>query len=324
MISKTFQLEDIFFYKNHFKSGFDEHFSNNSDSAHFHYISIGRLTRYPLKPIDEAVLAARLIGERLKSPVLCLSGGLDSEAMALSFLKAGVPFTAAIMNLSNGLNEYDTAPAHYFCNQHKIPVQEIHISAVDLLMSGDHLNLASQYETQSPERALFIMFLKQIKGNPVLAGEIFRREKSHGQVALCCPKHRDLAYWRYFAAEKIPAVPYFHYYTPELTYSFIAHTDIGSLDYEMTDWSGQHAAFYAQKLKIYRQSGFEILDTSLRKQKWHGYEGLKIKFDSLYNSDQAYNRTFRVPLEQYPIYDINQILLVPDNDPIARELMGFD
>ena len=78
-------LRAIHFHENHFKSGFDEFFSEQSHEALVHYISIGVCKKIPRKPVDEAKEAAFLISQHLSNPVLCLSGGLDSEAMALAF-----------------------------------------------------------------------------------------------------------------------------------------------------------------------------------------------------------------------------------------------
>lgn len=316
--------QNIYFSEDHFKSGFDEHFGPHNQEAHFHYIAVGKLSRFPQLPIQEAMLAARSIGQSLKTPVLCLSGGLDSEAMALAFLKAGIKFTAAIMNLGEGLNEYDIKIARDFCIKHQIKYEEIHLSAIKILENGDHIDVAEKYRTQSPERALFIMFLQKISGDPVLAGEILRKENSGGKIQLFCPKDRDLAYWRYLVDQSRMGVPYFHYYTPELTFSFMAHTSIADPAKEKTDWSGQHSSFYQHKLQVYREAGFEVENVELRQQKWHGYEGLKKFFDFKNGSTEAYNRAFRMPLESLPVYDQNQILMMDEEDQIAQKILVTD
>jgi hypothetical protein len=317
------ELSQTYFFNSHFKSGFDEFFSPSPENAHFHYITIGKLEQLPLAPIEEAKRAARLISEKLQDPVLCLSGGLDSEAMAIAFLQEGIKFRGAIMNMQNGLNEYDIQAAKEFCKAHNVEFEEIHIPAMDILLSGAHLEIAEKYRTLSPERALFILFLEKISGQPVIGGEILRREAINGDVNFCCPKDRDLSYWRYLQLNERAGVPYFHYYTPELTLSFMAHTKISDPDLEVTDWRGRFADFYNHKLSVYREGGFEIADTDLRLQKWHGFEGLKMNFDSKHNSTNAYNRSFREPLEENPVYDLNQILLIEEDDEIARRILRY-
>jgi hypothetical protein len=310
-----------YFHENHFKSGFDEFFSPFSDSAHFHYITLGKLMRWPLLPYEEAKLAAKLISQKLTQPVLCLSGGLDSEAMALAFLGAEVKFSAAIMNLDNGLNEYDISVAREFCIRNNISFEEIHIPARKILQTGEHLEVAEQYRTNSPERALFILFLQKIRGEPVIGGEILRRETVGSATNFFCPKDRDLSYWRYLAENKRNGVPYFHYYTPELALSFMAHTSIAAPKNESIDWKGKHREFYLHKFNVYREGGFPMQEDGNRKQKWHGFEGLKINFDSEHTSQNAYTRAFRDPLESEPVYDKNQVLLIEETDEIAHKIL---
>lgn len=312
-----------YFHRHHFRAAFDSDFSEpEHPPGAFHFLSIGRLQRFPESPFTEAVRAAGYIGETLSQPVLCLSGGLDSEAMALAFLEAGIPFTAATMNLDSGSNNYDIEIARNFCEQHKIPLQEVHIPALEILQSGRQFEIAETYRTLSPERALFILFLSQIKGDPVLAGEILRKESLNGMVNFFCPKDRDLCYWRYFKQTRRKGIPYFHYYTPELTYSFLAHTRMGKKEFSAVDWTGRPQEFYQHKRQTYLEGGFPVEDPPLRRQKWHGYEGIKIKFDQLHGSTQAYNAAFRVPLEENPSYDVNQLFLVADDDELAHRILA--
>lgn len=311
-----------YFHRNHFRAAFDSDFSESDvQASDFHFLSVGRLQRFPDSPFAEAVRAAGYIGEVLPQPVLCLSGGLDSEAMALAFMAANVPFTAATMNLDNGTNNYDIEVARDFCRRHNIALQEIHLPALDILQSGRQLEIAEAYRTLSPERALFVLFLSQIKGDPVLAGEILRKESLNGSVNFFCPKDRDLCYWRYFQKSRRKGIPYFHYYTPELTFSFLAHTRMGKKEFSAVDWTGRPQEFYQHKRQTYLEAGFPVEDTPLRRQKWHGYEGLKIKFDQQHGSTQAYNAAFRMPLEENPSYDINQLFLVADDDTLAHQIL---
>ena len=55
-----------------------------------------------------------------KKMILCMSGGLDSEVMAESFLRADVPFSASIWKYKNNLNMYDIKHAIKFCKTNKI------------------------------------------------------------------------------------------------------------------------------------------------------------------------------------------------------------
>src|SRR5688500_16123155 len=124
---------------------FNSEFGPSESDRHYQTIKIGKLKRYTLLQMVEAVEAAKLNGSRLINPVLCLSGGLDSEAMALAFLNANVPFEAAIMAFTGGLNQYDVTHALDFCAEHKIPYQIIEMDAAAILRAGSHLAIAEKY-----------------------------------------------------------------------------------------------------------------------------------------------------------------------------------
>lgn len=306
-----------YFSENHLRS----ELGGSQTAPHYHRLSLGKLKRYPLMPVEEAVQACELIANKLKQPTLCLSGGLDSEAMALAFLKAKVPFSAAIMAFTRGLNHYDVTHALDFCRENNISPQLIEIDAVEILNQGLHLDVAEKYRTLSPERALFILFLQKIEGDPVLAGEILRQESPGGMTSFQCPKDRDFSYWRYLQSAGRKGIPYFHYYTPELALSFMAHTRAGEESCIRQNWDGRTEGFYQNKLMIYRDGGFEIFDRPERKQKWHGFEGLKIHFDSLAGSTDFYNNQFRRRFEPVPIYDLNQFFCVDEDDHWARQVL---
>lgn len=306
-----------YFYESHLKSVLDP----DDQDPHFHKIHMGRLSRFPETPIQEAVRAARLLGERLGDPVLCLSGGLDSEAMACAFLLAGVPFRAATMAFKGDLNRYDIRHAEDFCRENGITLSVVEIDPVEFLKRGEHLPISRAYRTLSAERALFIRFLQLLEGDPVLGGEILRMESPGGELTLQCPKDRDFSYWRYLESAGRKGAPYFHYYTPELAFSFLAHTRIAGADSRRQNWNGRPGEHYLHKLAVYREGGFQLAERPERQQKWHGFEGLKIHFDLLGGSTEFYNHKFRKPYGDLPLYDLNQFLLVDETDTLALQIL---
>lgn len=305
-----------YFYQGHLKSTLEP----DDHTPHHHKILVGKLGRHPEKPFDEAIRAAHLIGEKLKDPVLCLSGGLDSEAMAMAFLAAKVPFRVAVMVFKDGLNLFDIQHALDFAREHNLQIQKIEIDPVQFLKQGQHFVISEKYRTLSAERALYIHFLSQVEGEPVLGGEILRFESPQDRIELACPKDRDFSYWRYLEASGRRGIPYFHYYTPELTFSFMAHTSVSDRKNQTTNWTNQHEAFYQHKLQVYREGGFAIVDRPDRQKKWHGFEHLKIYLDNEGGSTDSYNTQYRKPYGPLPSYDLNQFFLIAEDDAIARQI----
>jgi len=103
-------------HNNHFKFGYDGGFFNVPRIKW--NIEYGKISR-PIKSFgEECLLTAELIyNEHAKSkPIyLCLSGGIDSEIIALSFLEKKIPFVVAIMRFNDGLNEHDIKYSIDFC-----------------------------------------------------------------------------------------------------------------------------------------------------------------------------------------------------------------
>jgi asparagine synthetase B (glutamine-hydrolysing) len=52
--------------------------------------------------------------------VLCFSGGIDSEVIALSLIENNIPFTVLTVKQKNNINRYDTKWADDFCKKYNI------------------------------------------------------------------------------------------------------------------------------------------------------------------------------------------------------------
>lgn len=77
---------------------------------------------------EELVRTARAIRNSTNKPLyLCLSGGIDGEVMARSFLEAGIPFTAITLRHLGGTNAHDIAFAIRFCKNYNITQQIIDV-----------------------------------------------------------------------------------------------------------------------------------------------------------------------------------------------------
>jgi hypothetical protein len=70
---------------------------------------------------DEVFNTARNIGQLADKPIgLWLSGGIDSEVIARTFLELGINFTAISFRHSEGTNDHDLNWARKFCLKNKI------------------------------------------------------------------------------------------------------------------------------------------------------------------------------------------------------------
>src|SRR5688572_14455846 len=100
----------------------------------------------PGSPFEEAVIAAKKISALLGPNVtLCLSGGLDSEAMALAFLEAGVPFDVTTLRFNDGLNLNDIGNSSDFCNKHNIRQNFVNLDVVNFFQEKKFLPYIDPY-----------------------------------------------------------------------------------------------------------------------------------------------------------------------------------
>lgn len=297
---------------------------NAPGPRHF-FVKLGACKRPPLSPLEEAIRAAREIYEHASSPIaLCLSGGVDSECMALAFLKAEVPFRAVIGRYSGGLNDDDIVHAFDFCRKFGIKTEEVSIDLVDFFKSEKHIEYAHRYQCRSPQLAVHIEILERISDTPVLAWNpielIFRTENN--SVDMLLPGEPYLSHLRYFINERRAGVPFFFAYTPELVYSFWQTPQFArelrtaerqlkrSRSRFWRRWRKRpydQVQSYQGKILKYQEGGFEIL---AREDKKTGFEKAKLFFHQRLIEEgkiqedfpfEPFNFFFRKPLEElYP------------------------
>ncbi|MBX2988534.1 MAG: hypothetical protein KF802_11620 [Bdellovibrionaceae bacterium] len=255
-----------------------------------------------------------------------MSGGVDSEAMAMAFLEAGIPVRAAIgIYGPNAMNTEDVADAFLFCRRHDIPVQEIPVDLTEFFESDRHLEYGRRFSCASPQLAVHLHLLSRIKGVPVLAWnpteiEWNARER---RIKFLLPSEPHMSYLRYFALEKRPGVPFFFAYTPELIYSFWNtpqfREDLQRAHRESSapDTPPESRFSYWLKVKKYQQGGFPVI---ARHRKRTGFEEAKIFFKNRFAEKNqfsempqvdAFDFFFRKPLEKISPYPSRTIQIVP-------------
>jgi hypothetical protein len=247
--------------------------------------------------MEEAIHAARLIGESTSEPIwLCLSGGIDSEAMARAFLLARVPFQAAIMRFKDNLNAHDICSAVGFCEELGIPFKYFDFDIIEFYDSGRHLEAARNYRCYSPQFAVHIELMKRIQGFPVMAwNPTAATVLPNGKVVLKFPSDLFLCYHRYFEREQRPGVGLFFFYTPELAYSFLRLPLMQDYVFQRGDKKGK-STDYAVKCQLFRDGGFDVQD---RVQKYSGFEKLNAYYRERFGgTGQVFDKYFRWPLHE--------------------------
>jgi hypothetical protein len=180
---------------NHLTFGYGEELLEFSETEKF-YIKFGALSKVPELPFIEAQKCAQHIYENKKNLKLCLSGGLDSEMVALALMAKKIPFEARILKFNDGWNSEDTQHAVSFCIRNSIPYKFIDLDIIHFFESGDFLPFLKRYRTQSPELASHCWFLDQIDGTPIIGREIFRYEIVEGECHFMLSNEQEYCFFR--------------------------------------------------------------------------------------------------------------------------------
>lgn len=224
----------------------------------------------PLPWREQLIKTADHIGQQAlaqgRKLYLCLSGGIDSEVMALAFMAAGHKFTA--FTVRHPYNTHDTRYAYRFCTEHSIQQEW-----ADLDITEFHkIYRARGYRAVNLFRYLQLWILEQIGsrgGMAVLGGgeQIYYAENNSlylkfdpGFVLplVWLEDHPEQQHW-----------PYFHMTTPELMASY-QQIDLIRLLTSQPQYYRDNHVLSIEKILIYHANwpGME------RRSKYNGFENL--------------------------------------------------
>jgi len=199
-------------HKNHFKFGYKD------DKW---YAKYGRCEREPYDFRRECVETAKLIGRSTDLPIyVLLSGGVDSEVVARSFMEAKVPFSCVIAKYNNDINKYDIDYAFDFVKKYNIPYYIFHLDVVDFW--EEYLDTyALKTDCTSPQLPVIMWLSDQVVGYIIIgSGECYMFKNEHDEFELW-EKEKIASWYRHYINTNKHGAPGFFQYTPELMLSFI-------------------------------------------------------------------------------------------------------
>lgn len=276
-------------------------FSINLDLDFFNRLEF---TKESLKKyrINAAINAYHTLGD---NPALCLSGGVDSQAMLQCWTEAKLPFKAYTLVFNNYLNAQDVASARYYCRKNKIELNEIPFNVVSFL-TRENFNVAMKYNSESPHfNVHYQMFdiLRDLGHTGVCSGGqapmYNRNNKKYGQNLSI----NALNFLNYYKVTKFPCQGSFLSYYPELSWAITLLTPFVNIikkEYYTTDYNtdslvdSKHTR-YQSKIKGYRNVGFDIIPQA---QKYTGFELVKKHFEYITGDGWEFEKRFRFPLEK--------------------------
>lgn len=262
--------------------------------------------------VNAAIKSAELLGSR---PALCISGGIDSQAMLHCWLEAGLKFDAVILVFKNDLNSMDVDHAKMVCQRINLPLVEVELDVVNFL-NFNNFTYASMYNSCSPH---FNCHYK-----------LFNILKDRGYTGVCCGgdapnfngsnntwgnnfSRNQHTFIKYTEVSKFPCIGNFLGFYPALAWAIALHTlpsilpgsvaqpnslvklnKLNSL--ESIDIEQDKIKRYHSKIIAYDKIGLEIYPQD---QKYSGFENVKKYLESLTNDGWEFEKRYRIPLENH-------------------------
>jgi hypothetical protein len=240
------------------------------------------------------------------NPVICLSGGIDSQAAINIWKEQDFPFTAVTFDFGNNFNQKELFDAVSFADFLKIPIKVIKLDIMRFLLR-DLYEFSQRYQMASPQFCVHAYFLETIRSlgytGAVFGGNGFTIVDDVIKFQLTRVQLLDLE--NYSRISGFPVIPSFLSFDRDLCLDLLLSTDnINSNDTTI------HEERYQNKIKCYKSLDLKIIPQESKKT---GFEELKEYYNSINNSVWAFERDFRLPLlKNYPekIIDTNLNLLI--------------
>lgn len=273
-------------------------------------MKLGVLSRSADLAFNESVNCARHINlyRQKQKLVLCLSGGIDSEAMLQAFRAAQVEFEIVFMRFAGGLNDFDIQTNQQICTELGLPYKVLEADIIKFFEDEKHLDYGLKYRCQSPQLAAHLWMIDQIDGLPILAGNPFLQTEVNGHpFFIGLPGDLHCVYFRYFKLNKRAGVPWFFIYSPELCASFLrlpTPRRLHALKIKPNEYT------YLHKCQTYQEAGFSVQP---RADKWTGFEEIRRIYDAKMGTTHGtgFDRLYRSPLERLNPFPTFYQQLVP-------------
>lgn len=265
--------------------------------------------------IEAALSAYSQLGS---NPVLCLSGGIDSQVMIQCWKEAGIKFDVATMVFNDSFNDQDVDHARLYCNVNNIPLIEIPINVISFLTRESYA-VGEKYKCTSPQFAVHY--------------QMFDILRSMGYTGICCggntfaksstgwgpaPSVAQSNYIEYANMNSYPVIGNFLGHDPRVCWAIALLTPSINLDwYHNPDLSKSFEIRYETKIKGYENFGFNVMP---QKQKYTGFEKVKYYFEKKHNDGWAFEKLFRLPLQKKYGSAIGNLILDHEQESCLNDL----
>lgn len=230
-------------------------------------LQVPRQQKTDIKGLDAALFTIDHIKKKYPPPyTLCLSGGLDSQAMLYSWIRSGQEFRTYSAVYNDNFNNHDLEILSSLEQIYNIKINFQNFDIINFLFD-EHINFVNTYRCGSPHMTTFMKFIEIInEGTVIFSGQPMGQLLPTGHRRLTIDTN-NFAIYRYALSTKRSVVPWFLLETSEIAYGLIDPNYLGKCPHE-------------EKYLKYRKNGFEVI---LPKNKYSGFEKIKDYFDQNYS-----------------------------------------
>ncbi len=222
---------NIFFSdNNHWRFGWGDGLYNFTEQQKPLWVTFGPCHRSP-KTFDlEMTAAVRRIADNTTKPIyVAMSGGIDSELIAIAMLKEKVEFKPVIVEFNKKLNNMDIVFAFEFCKRHQLTPEIINLDINAFIENCIH----TPYILANCSHLLQMHIMHHIHtmgGIAVIGVGEQRYKRVDGQITIPVPLER-IAVTHFMHAEQVEGVSAFYCYTPELMLSLLQEAKLLGFDF---------------------------------------------------------------------------------------------
>ena len=269
------------------------------------------------------------------NPVLCLSGGVDSQAAYKLWDHSVHPITPVIFKFSNNFNSHEVSDALNFCNTYAINPVVIELDVLRFL-EFNAITYAKKFNISSPQFAVHCHFLDKVKElgytGAVFGGNSFVISQSRSFFHITSAQLSDIENW---SANNLPIILGYLNFTESLCLKLALNTPVIDLEFdnhselpvETIDLI-EHLR-YQNKIDCYKNCNIGVIPQESKKT---GFEYIKKFYAEQYNNPWTFELKFR-----YPMYSNNpnkktnfqiaknvQDYLIQNSNKLFRDLPGHE
>lgn len=229
------------------------------------------------------------------SIIVPLSGGIDSEIVALTCLAAKKQFTPLIMRYigvdGNILNDHDFVYAEKFCSSHNLTPVYVNLDIITFYETGIYYKYAQEYYASSPQLCAHLWMMDQVDGFFIFPGDPVS-VSNRGIIT-----SQPFTYYCY---------DYYFYKNNRCGIArLLTHdSDIvrSSVKLNINNLPGRTK--YNRKVTFYNTGGYDV---TAREEKYTGFEKIKKYYNDKYNVLRYYDNRFRSLLIEFSPHTFNFI-----------------